>query len=149
MLIGAGGLTLDLDVTYLIVLALLLLPLLILNGLLFGPFLKLFAARHEQLEGALARTQKKLAEAEDRAKAFDARIQVATSKGIEARNKLRTEAASKMSERIEGEKVKLAQRLEASLLEIKKARLEALADVHVEASKLAESTAMKLLGRGF
>jgi F-type H+-transporting ATPase subunit b len=142
-------LALDLDVTYLIVLALFLVPLLILNGLVFGPFLKLFAERHEQLEGALTRAEAMLSEAEERARAFDAKIQVATSRGIEARNKLRLEATKQMNERVERERVKLAEKLEAALVELKTKRREALADVHVEATRLAEMTARKLLGRGF
>jgi F-type H+-transporting ATPase subunit b len=142
-------LELDLDVTYLFVLALFLVPLLILNGLLFGPFLKLFAERHEQLEGTVNRAEAMLAEAEHRAKAFEEKIQIATVKGIDARNRIRGEATKEMTARIEKERVKIAERVEASLAELKTKRREALADAHVEATRLAELAAQKLLGRKF
>ena len=141
-------LALDLDVTYLFVLALFLVPLLILNGLLFGPFLKLFEERHEQLQGALARAEAMLSEAEERAQAFEKKIQIATQRGIDARNRIRQSAAEEMNARIEGERQKLGKHLEAALIDVKHKRLEALADAHVEASRLAEITAAKLLGRG-
>jgi F0F1-type ATP synthase membrane subunit b/b' len=142
-------LSLDLDVTYLFVLALFLVPLVILNGLLFGPFLKLFAERHEQLEGAVNRAEAMLAEAEHRAKAFEEKIQIATVKGIDARNRIRGEATKEMNARIERERVKVAERVAASMIELKTTRLEALADAHVEATRLAELAAQKLLGRRF
>jgi F0F1-type ATP synthase membrane subunit b/b' len=142
-------LALDLDVTYLFVLALFLVPLVVLNSLVFGPFLKLFAERHEQLEGALIRAENMLAEAEHRAKTFEEKIQIATVKGIEARNKLRTIASKEMNDRLEAERVKVGKKVEEALAELKHKRLEALADAHVEATRLAEMTAQKLLGRGF
>lgn len=141
-------LALDLDVTYLIVLALFLVPLLILNGMLFGPFLKVFEERHERLQGALARAEAMLIEAEDRAQTFAQKIQVATARGIETRNRMRLEAAGNMNARIEAERGKLAARLETALADLKKRRMEALADVHVDSARLAEATAAKLLGRG-
>lgn len=142
------GLSIDLDVTYLIVLALFLVPLLILNGLLFGPFLKLFEERHDQLEGAIARAEAMLSESEERARAFEAKIQVATGKGIEARNRLRLEAAKEMQVRVERERERITEKLEVTLTELSKTRAEALLDVRVEATRLAETTAVKLLGRG-
>ncbi len=142
-------LALDLDVTYLFVLALFLVPLLILNGLLFGPFLKLFAERHEQLEGAVVRAETMLSEAEHRAKSFEEKIQVATVRGIDARNRIRTDAAKEMNDRIEKERAKIAKDVEVALVDLKHKRRAALADAHVEATRLAEITAQKLLGRGF
>jgi F-type H+-transporting ATPase subunit b len=142
-------LSLDLDVTYLIVLALLLVPTVILNNLAFGPFLRLFAERHEQLEGALVRAHELLTDAEHRAKAFEERISVATSKGIDARNRLRALATTEMNAVLEQERGKIAKKVEAALDELKHKRREALADAHVEATRLAEMTAQKLLGRGF
>jgi F0F1-type ATP synthase membrane subunit b/b' len=141
-------LALDLDVTYLFVLALFLVPLVVLNGLLFGPFLKLFEERHEKLTGALARAEAMLAEAEERALAFAEKIQIATARGIKTRNRLRLEAAEEMNRRIEAERAQLAKRMDTALTELKKTRMEALADVHVEAARLGEATAAKLLGRG-
>jgi F0F1-type ATP synthase membrane subunit b/b' len=139
--------TLDLDVTYILVLALLLVPLVALNALVFRPFLRLFEQRHERLEGAVHRAEKVLVEAEARARAFEDRIKVATARGIEARNRIRGEAAATFAERLEVEKKKLAEQVGSALAELEKKRRAALADVHVEAEQLAEAAAKKLLGR--
>lgn len=139
--------SLDLDITYILVLGLLLLPLLILNGIVFKPFMALFAERHERLEGAVDRAEDMLEEAESEAKTFDERIKAATSKGVETRNQIRAETSKIMGERLDEEKGKLQQKLEVALGELEKMRRVALADVHVEAESIAEATAAKLLGR--
>ncbi len=139
--------SLDLDVTYILVLGLLLLPLLILNGIVFKPFMALFAERHERLEGAVDRAEDMLEEAQSEAKTFDERIKAATSKGVETRNQIRAETSKSMGKRLDEEKGKLQQKLEVALGELEKTRRVALADVHVEAESIAEATAAKLLGR--
>jgi len=138
---------LDLDITYILVLALFLVPLVLLNGIVFRPFMELFAERHERLEGAVDRAEDMLEEAQAEADTFDARIKAATSQGIEARNKIRSETSAATNARVDEEKGKIAKKLEAAMAELDKKRREALADVHVEAEKIAESTASKLLGR--
>ena len=140
--------SLDINVTYILVLALFLVPVLLLNGIVFRPFLKLFEERHEQLEGAVKRAEEMLDQAEDRARTFESKIQVATQKGIEARNRIRALAATDMNARLEQERQSLAKRTEQALAELDKKRREALADVMVEAERIAHETASKLLGRG-
>src|SRR5688500_4783819 len=140
--------SLDINITYILVLALFLVPVLILNGIVFRPFLKLFEERHEQLEGAVVRAEEMLRRAEDQAKAFESKIQVATQKGIEARNRLRAAATTEMNARLEKERQGLAKKTEQALAELDKKRREALADVMVEAERIAHMTASKLLGRG-
>lgn len=142
-----ASLTLDLDITYILVLALLLVPLVILNGLVFKPFLKLFEQRHEQLQGALERANEKLENAEEKAKAFEAKIQVATARGLDARNAIRAEAQKQMNARIEEERQRLAKKLEGALGEIDTAKRAARDQVTAESAVLAEVTAAKLLGR--
>jgi F-type H+-transporting ATPase subunit b len=142
-----SGLVLDLDITYIVVLVLFLLPLAILNGLLFSPFLKLNERRREQVQGAIERAEVRLAEAEAKAKAFEEKIQVATARGIEARNQIRNEAQRLMSGRVDEEKKTLAKKLEGALAEIQTARDKALSEVERESQRLAEVTATKLLGR--
>ena len=86
-----GSIQLDLDFSYILVLALLLVPFVILNSLVFGPFMKMLSERHERLEGALEKANRRLDEAEDKARAFDEKIQAATQKGVEIRNQIRAE----------------------------------------------------------
>ena len=140
--------SLDLNVSYIFVLVLFLIPLLILNAIVFRPFLKLFQERHERLEGALERAELMLEQAEAQAATFNERIKVATQRGIEKRNEIRTAAQQEMSERIQEEKTALATKLEGALGDIEKKRREAHADIVVQAEKIAELTASKLLGRG-
>ncbi len=143
-----SGLTLDLDATYLVVLGLVLIPFVILNGLVFRPFLKMFEERHERVEGALARAEDKLEEAEDKAKAFEQKISVATQKGVDKRNELRATAQKAMADRLEAAKAEATTKVEAAVTEIRASRATAMAAVETEARKLAEATAAKLLGRG-
>jgi len=138
---------LDLDITYVLVLALFLAPLAILNGLVYGPFLKLFAERHERLEGAVVRAEGMLKRAEEQARAFEEKIKSATQRGIDSRDRIRAQAAAEMNARLETERQAVAKKLEVALAELEKKRREALADVHVEAERIAEMTATKLLGR--
>jgi F-type H+-transporting ATPase subunit b len=140
--------SLDINITYILVLALFLIPLLVLNGFVFRPFLKLFEERHEQLEGAVKRAEVMLDQAEERARTFESKIQVATQRGIEARNRIRAEATKEMNARLDQERAALAKKTEKSLVELDSKRRAALADVMVEAERIAHATASKLLGRG-
>ncbi|MBI4815297.1 MAG: ATP synthase F0 subunit B [Deltaproteobacteria bacterium] len=143
-----SGLTLDLDITFVLVLVLLLVPLLALNALVFKPFLAMFEERHDRVKGALERAEDRLEEAEARAKAFDEKVQVATSKGLDARSKIRDEATKAMHARIGTEREKLDKQLEKALEEIKFSKDAALRDAAAESRQLAEIAAKKLLGRG-
>lgn len=140
--------SLDINVTYILVLALFLLPVLILNDIVFRPFLQLFKERHERLEGDVKRAEEMLNQAERQARTFESKIQVATQKGIEARNKIRARAAADMNARLAHERQTLAKQTEEALAELDKKRRDALADVMVAAERIAHETASKLLGRG-
>lgn len=143
-----ASLTLDLDFTLILVLALVIVPFLILNGMIFKPFLELFEARHERVEGAIERANQKLDEAEAKAKAFEAKIRIAQRQGLEARDKIRAAAQKTVNERIEAERVKVNEKVGKALVEVGTARDSALATVRGESARLAEVTATKLIGRG-
>ncbi len=138
---------LDLDITYIVVLALFLAPLLLLNALVFRPFLELFEARHDRLEGALERADQMLAEAEREAQAFSEQIRAATQKGLERRNAIRQEATDSMNRRIEEERQALQKKLDEAVADIQTKRDAAMAQVQQTAESFAETTASKLLGR--
>lgn len=139
--------TLDLDITFIIVLALFLLPLAILNGLVIGPFMKLFEERHERLEGAIARAEEMLEEAERRSTTFEEQIRKATQKGLEARASIRAEATATMNARVAEERKKVQAKLDAALVTIEKERVQAMEKIGAEAEAIADLTADKLLGR--
>ena len=142
-----AGLTLDVDVTALIALALLVLPFVILNGLIFKPFIKLFEERHDRIEGAVERANAKLDEAEKKAEHLQTELEAAKRKGLEHRNKVRAAAQAKMTEKIAEEQSTVDQRVADALLEISKAKETAMVTVKTEAHRLADATASKLLGR--
>ena len=139
--------SLDLDVTYIIVLALFLVPVVFLNGIVFKPFMDLFEERHERLEGAVDRAKDMLEEAQAEHRTFDEKIKVATARGLDVRDQIRAGAQDELNAKLSAEKARLADKLGGALAELEKKRREALADVHVEAEKIAELTASKLLGR--
>jgi len=143
-----ASLTLDLDMTLILVLALVMVPFLILNGMIFKPFLKLFEARHERVEGAITRANQKLDEAEAKAQQFEEKIKIATRQGLDAREQLRGEANKAMNERIDAERKTVNEKGDKALAEVKTARDSAMATVRSEANRLAEATATKLIGRG-
>ena len=139
--------TIDLDITFVIVLALFLVPLALLNGIVFRPFLELFEERHERLEGALERADNMLELAGREADAFEQRIKEAAATGLERRNQIRSEAVEQMDAELEAVRKKTQGQMASAMLELEKKRREALADVVVEAERIGELTASKLLGR--
>jgi len=138
---------LDLDITYILVIALFLVPLLILNFVVFRPFLRVFEERHDRLEGAIERADQMLVEAEKQAESFREQIRAASIQGEERRNAIRQETRERMNARIEEEKKKLGEKLSAALSELESKRDDALSRLDAEADRLAESTARKILGR--
>ncbi len=138
---------LDLDITYVFAIALFLVPLLLLNFIVFRPFLAVFEERHDKLEGAIERADAMLAEAEEKAEAFNARIKEASRQGAERRDRSRKEANERMNERLDAERKRLTEKLEGAVAELESARDEAMNSVNVQAKALAEETAARILGR--
>jgi len=142
-----SGLTLDVDVTAFVVVALIILPFLILNGLVFKPFIELFEKRHDRIEGAVERADAKLEEAEKKAAEFQAELEATKRKGLDHRNSVRAAAQAAMNQKIALEQVTVEERVSEALLEITRAKESAMVTVNTEAHRLAEATASKLLGR--
>ena len=142
-----AGLTLDVDVTALVALALLIFPFVILNGLVFKPFIALFEERHDRIEGAVERADAKLDEAEQKAQQFKTELEAAKRKGLEHRNSVRAAAQAAMSQKIAEEQAVVEERVGEALIEITKAKETAMVTVNTEAHRLADATASKLLGR--
>ncbi|MGF1510647.1 MAG: ATP synthase F0 subunit B [Myxococcota bacterium] len=140
---------LDLDITYVFAIALFLLPLILLNFLVFRPFLQVFEERHDRLEGAIERADEMLAEAERKAGEFEAQIRAATQQGLERRNQIRAQATHAMNRRIEEERARVNGRLKDALTDLETTRNQALGEVKAKAEALADQMASKLLGRRF
>ena len=139
--------SLDINVTYILVLALFIVPLLVLNFFAFRPFMDLFEARYAKLEGALEKANEMLKSADEKAATFNEKIRVATHKGIEARNTVRKQSTDAMNARVESERSRVQASLKAALSELAEKRGQALSAVEKEAHLIAELAANKLLGR--
>ncbi len=139
--------TIDLDITFVLVLALFLIPLALLNGIVFKPFLSLFEERHERLEGALERADRMLEQAEAEAQQFEKRIKEAAATGLERRNEIRGKAVEEMDAELAAAREKVQGQMATAMADLEKKRREALADVVVQAQQIGELTASKLLGR--
>ena len=137
----------DFDLTLIMVLGLFMVVLITMNVFVFGPFRKLFEARHEQLTGALERADAAIKEAEEKAATFKDKIQVASRKGMEARDEIRTEATKALNKRLEEERVKLKAKVEDSLKQIDSSKADALSKARSQGEDLAKLAAHKLLGR--
>jgi F-type H+-transporting ATPase subunit b len=138
---------LDLDITYVFVIALFLLPLILLNFLVFRPFLKVFEERHDKLEGAMERADEMLEEAERKAEEFQDQIRAATKEGVDRRNEIRQAATDAMNRRIDEERKRLADKLKGAVSDLDGRRTEAMQDIDRHAQRLADQTTSKLLGR--
>jgi len=138
---------LDLDITYVFAIALFLVPLLLLNFIVFRPFLAVFEERHDKLEGAVERADAMLAEAEEKAEAFNERIKEASRQGAERRDRSRREATERMNEQLQAERQRLTSKLEGAVAELETAREKAMSTVNEQAKTLAEETAARILGR--
>ncbi|MBX2814195.1 MAG: ATP synthase F0 subunit B [Myxococcales bacterium] len=139
--------TLDLDITYIVVLALFLLPLLIVNGIVLRPFMALFEARYEKLEGALERAEEMLEDAERRARVFEERIRGAAKQGMEKRSSIRAEAMNTMNGRLDEARHRLQTKLDAALQSIADEQQRGLNELNASADHMADKAASKLLGR--
>ena len=103
--------------------------------------------KNEELANVVERAKDMLDEAEAEHRSFDEKIKVATARGLDVRDQIRSKAQDELNAKMSAEKARLAEKLEGALVELEKKRREALADVTVEAEKIAELTASKLLGR--
>lgn len=138
---------LDLDITFIFVIALFLIPLVLLNFLVFRPFMAVFEQRHDKLEGAIERANAMLEEAEKSAEEFNEQIRAATKRGVERRNEIRRAATDAMNEKIERERKRIAERMEKAVEELAAKHEQASSQIQAQADALARETATKVLGR--
>ncbi len=140
-------LSLDLNITIAFVLALIAIMLVFMNWLVIGPFVKHLEERHEQLDGSIERSEKMLKRAEEQAERFAERIKVATTRGLEARDSIRTKAQAQLAVRIEEQRASLAVALDKAMAQLDEKRKNAMEEIEGQAQELAQTTASKLLGR--
>jgi F-type H+-transporting ATPase subunit b len=116
----SGGVTLDVDFSLLVMVALFLFMWIVLGPLLFRPMIALFEERERRTEGSVAGAKDLLARADDLKKQYESLVKTARTDGARERDRIRSEA----------------QKTEQTMLA--KAREEAAAIVAKEKSKIAE-----------
>lgn len=142
-----GGVTVDLDGTIVVQIALFVVLLLVLKPLLFDPMLKLFEEREKRIEGTRREASK---EDERSAKAlakYEAILGKAREAGASEREALRADAAKREAELMARVRASVATTVEQGRAAIADEAKTARGALVGEASTLGRSIASRVLGR--
>jgi F-type H+-transporting ATPase subunit b len=142
-----GGVTVDLDASFVVQIALFVVLLLILKPLLFDPMLRLFEEREERIERTIekARDMDK-ASAKALAK-YEAILTKAREAGSAERDQLRGQGAKKEAELTAHVRSQTAVTLEQGRGAIANEAKEARSKLQIEATTLGRAIASRVLGR--
>lgn len=142
-----GGVTVDLDASLLVQIALFVVLLVILKPLLFEPMLKLFEEREKRIEGTRREASK---EDERSAKAlakYEAILNKAREAGAAERDTLRAEGARKEAETMARVRTAVASTIEQGRTALASDAKKTRADLAAEAALLGRTIASRVLGR--
>lgn len=142
-----GGVTVDLDATLVVQIALFVVLLVILKPLLFEPMLKLFEEREKRIEGTRREASK---EDERSAKAlakYEAILAKAREAGATERDQLRSDGMKKEAELMARVRASTAATVEQGRSAIAKEAMNARNELSKEAVALGRAIASRVLGR--
>lgn len=91
MLRQMGGVNLDIDATFFIQLAVIVLTMIVLRKLVFQPYLRVAAIREELTTKTAERAEETSAKARELAQAFESKLQAAKQEALELKGALRAE----------------------------------------------------------
>ena len=137
----------DLDVTYLIQLGLILCAVVIVNGLLLRPVLKVILLRQEKIEGAHADALRLTDLGDGDQKEYQARMREARDAASRERETLRSEGRDEERKLLNQVRADLAKNLAGARGEIRKAEDNARLEIADETQKMSRSLVHKILGR--
>ena len=137
----------DLDNTLFVQLGLFLLTLFVLSRALFGPYLKMRAAREQGIGGARAEAGKMGEQARAIVEDYDQKLVAAKRRGADERNKLQQEATARERELVGKARAESLTALEAARKQIAADTQTSRAALATEAAGLARKVASKALGR--
>ncbi len=137
----------DLDITLFLQLGLFLLTLVVLNSLLFKPFLRVLDARYEKLHGAQHEVERLSKNAATDLEVYNARLREARELAQKEREAL--VAAGREEERRLLAEVRndIAKQLNAAREQVSRAELEAKQALTADTDALARRMVEKVLGR--
>ena len=98
MLRQMGGVNLDVDATFIIQLAVIVVTMLVLRKLVFQPYLRVAGIRDELTTNTAARAEETARRAESLAADFEAKLQIAKQEALAAKTKLRAEGTKEKDE---------------------------------------------------
>jgi F-type H+-transporting ATPase subunit b len=137
----------DIDLTVLVQFGLFLVMLVLLNQLLFKPYLRLRAKRQEGIEGARAEAERMTAEADAKLGDYETSLAQARNRASEESRKIRGEAAAHEREVTSAARAKAAAALEEAQGRVRTETEAARATLMPQAEAIAKQITSKLLGR--
>ena len=142
-----GGVTVDLDATFVVQIALFVVLLLVLKPLLFDPMLKLFEEREKRIEGTKQKAAKIDAKSATTLQKYEAILTKARDAGAVERDALRAEGARKEAEVMARVRAMTTSTIEQGRATTSVEAKEARAELNVEAASLGRAIAARVLGR--
>ena len=141
------AITVDLDGTVLVQVALFLVALLILKPVLFDPMLKLFEERERRILGAKVQARKLDEGAVGALTKYESEMQRARAAGNAERDKLRAEGVKVENELLAKVRTSTSDTLEAGRKRLAEEIVTARATLKADAGTLARELATRVLGR--
>lgn len=137
----------DLDLTVVVQFVLFLVMLVILNKLLFQPYLRLKDKRQAGIEGARTEADRMVAEADAKLADYEKSLAVARDRASEESRKIRGEAAAHEREVTAKARAAATAALDTAQATVRSQTEAARAQLLPQADALAKQMASKLLGR--
>lgn len=138
---------LDIDITLVYQMIGFVVLMFIMNSLLYKPLLKILKERDERIGGTLESASKSEKEVDEGLKEYEKRLRDATTRGVEARNKLKQEGLNREKEIIEAAREQATEELTVIKRGIEKSKREAVTQLKTETKTLSQSIAEKILDR--
>ena len=137
----------DVDGTFFLQLGLFLVMALVLNALLFKPYLRMRAERERSIDGARDEAHKMEAKARAIVTDYDAKLTRARQRGAEERARLRQEAAARERQLLGAARDEAGKAIGGARATIATDAEAARAQLDKQARDLAKQMAKKILGR--
>jgi F-type H+-transporting ATPase subunit b len=137
----------ELNATFLLQLAIILVLLAWLSPVLFAPMLKLFDEREKRIHGAAEDAKRYLGAADEKAALIEERTKAAMADARKVLADLRGKAQNAEKDILDAARAKAGERLESARVELAKATEGARASLQSDTEKLAKDIVEKVLGR--
>lgn len=142
-----GGVTVDLDASFVVQIVLFVLLLVALKPLLFDPMMRLFEEREERIDRTIEKARKTDEASAKALSKYEAILAKAREAGAAEREQLRAQGAKKEAEVTAQVRSQTATTLEQGRAAIAAEAKEARAKLQVEAAELGRTIASRVLGR--